>query len=189
MYSEHDLRNPVLAAVISNNPQYILNCVKERKDLDQVTTFNVPALQLALYMGEREKICTTLVVGGASMQCTDFSGATALLVAAYCDSSLDDYCDTRSQVYRPARPGADPNARNNVGITALHYAIGNKNLNNCLYLLNHGADWEISCEQYGTAFEYANTLSRHVKGSMMIPILEALQHRHGLKHDNMHLLE
>jgi len=191
MYSEHDLQNPVLNAVISNNLQYILDCVNEHKDIDQVSTYHVTALQLALYMGNRDKMCTMLVRGGASMQCTDMNGATALLIAAQSDSSLDDYCDPRVQVYHPARPGADPNACNKVGMTALHYAIGRLNLKNCLYLLDHGADWEIDNNDYGDALEFATTLSTDpdVEKYKILPILEALQHRHHLRHDKMHLLE
>ena len=187
-----DRDNPVIRAVHSLNTQYILDCVSHKEYLDNVSVDHMTALQLALRLGGRENNCTMLLHGGASMQFRDRSGSTALLIAAQLNTSLEDYCDPRVQVYRPACEGANPNAQDNSGMTALHYAVSHQNLDNCIYLLDHGADWEIVCSKYGTAIDIAQTLSK--KGTRqqqckISPILRQLNFQHQLRHDKMHLLE
>lgn len=132
--------------VVSKKESYIEISDEKRAEmlklLDDVDTprddGKTPLLLLQkLHSSVIKVLLPILLEKGANVNHADNGGNTSLLL--YVDENYD-----RDIVKELIRAGADVNARNSQGNTALHYAIKNHQINIARFLIKKGANYEIA---------------------------------------------
>ena len=146
-------------AAIFNNSDACRELVAGKADTELVDEKGNTALHYAA-LTNRSKVCRVLVEGGANPRVVNKDGNTPLhlQVTPYNDCSL-------TKLFLKA--GADVNARNAKGATALHCAAYVGNADICLVLLMNGADASLRANDGRSALDIAKEQGHELVRQLM----------------------
>ena len=145
--------------------------IKKGADINARSKYGMTVLMYAAVSNKHSGFITVLLKAGADINAKDISGKTALIWAVAPVMLLEKSPPIIKALSKPGpdanrkalrdvvkvllNAGADPNARDKIGNTALMYAaIGNKNPKAIKALLDAGADPKLTNKNGKTALDY-----------------------------------